>query len=45
MTENPRLAFALAHPLNVTGQDIEPYRSVEEQPDGNLLVSVLAVDR
>lgn len=41
----PRLDFALANPLNVPGQDISPYRVIAEQPDGNLLVSVLAVDR
>lgn len=40
-----RTAFALAHPLNDTGQDIAPYRLVEPQPCGNLLVTILAVDR
>jgi hypothetical protein len=40
-----RTDFALAHPLNDTTDDIEPYRRVEEQRDGNLLVTILAVDR
>lgn len=43
---NARQAFALAHPINdpATGT-AEPYRLVEVQRDGNLLMSVLAVDR
>lgn len=41
-----RLAFALAHPLDTArGIDMTPYQSVDEQPDGNLLLSTLAVDR
>jgi hypothetical protein len=40
-----RHAYALAHPLNTATEDISPYRRVDSQPDGNLLVSVLAVDR
>lgn len=40
-----RLEFALTHPLNGTEPDVEPWRLVEEQRDGNLLVSILAVDR
>lgn len=41
-----RLAYALAHPLD-TGRDIDikPYQRVDGQPDGNLLLSTLAVDR
>ncbi len=42
---NDRQAYALTHPLNGAGMDIGPYRRVEEQRDGNLLVSILAVDR
>ncbi|MCU1679222.1 MAG: hypothetical protein JWM93_3980 [Frankiales bacterium] len=43
---NDRLAYALAHPLDrPVDQDIAPYRRTEEQRDGNLLTSVLAVDR
>lgn len=40
-----RRAFALAHPLNAPDQDMAPYREMAEQPDGNLLLTVLAVDR
>jgi hypothetical protein len=41
-----RLAYALTHPLTDPATDaIEPYRTVEVQPDGNLLMTVLAVDR
>lgn len=42
---NDRQRYALAHPLNGTDQPIEPYRSIDRQPDGNLLMSILAVDR
>jgi hypothetical protein len=42
---NPRLEYALAHPLNGVGDDITRYRTVEEQRDGTLLVVILAVDR
>lgn len=46
MTElAPRLAYALAHPLDTGTQDIAPYRQTHEQRDGNLLTAVLAVDR
>lgn len=48
ITEDGRCAYALAHPLNdprPRRQDIAPYRRIDEQRDGNLLVSVLAVDR
>lgn len=40
-----RLGYALAHPLNGPDQDVAAYRRTDEQRDGNLLVSVLAVDR
>lgn len=40
-----RQAFALANPINTTSQDPAPYRRIEPQPDGNLLVSMLAIDR
>lgn len=39
-----RQEHALTHPLNVPA-DLAPYRSVDACPDGNLLVTVLAVDR
>lgn len=43
---NDRQAYALAHPLTDPDTDaIGPYQLVERQPDGNLLLSVLAVDR
>jgi hypothetical protein len=42
---NERLEFALTHPLDGWADSVEPYRTVDEQPDGNLLVVVLAVDR
>lgn len=45
MNLEARLAYALAHPLNDPGQDISAYRQVDEQRDGNLLMSILAVDR
>jgi len=43
-----RLGYALAHPLNLhpgETDDIGPLQSVDLQPDGNLLLSILAVDR
>lgn len=41
-----RHAYALANPLtDPDSDDIRPYQLVEPQPDGNLLMSVLAVDR
>lgn len=46
MSTADRLTFALTNPL--TGPDREstnPYQAVERQPDGNLLMSILAVDR
>lgn len=43
---NDRQAYALAHPItDPDAHDIRPYQLVEPQPDGNLLLSVLAVDR
>jgi hypothetical protein len=42
---NERQAYALAHPLQGASTGLGPYRRVDAQPDGNLLVSVLAVDR
>jgi hypothetical protein len=42
---NARQEFALTRPLNGPDDDVEPYRSIVVQPDGNLLMSVLAVDR
>jgi hypothetical protein len=42
---NERLEFALAHPLTSMDDGIAPYRRVDEQRDGNLLTSILAVDR
>jgi len=40
-----RLAYALAHPLTTLDESMEPYQQVDAQRDGNLLLSVLAVDR
>lgn len=40
-----RQAWAFTHPLNGPQSDINLYRRVDVQRDGNLLVSVLAVDR
>jgi hypothetical protein len=40
-----RLAYALAHPYNGPPDDIDVYRQVDPQPDGNLLVTVLCIDR
>lgn len=45
MTADARRAYALAHPLNDTTADLDPYRCIEQQRDGNLLLSILAVDR
>ena len=43
---NDRQAYALTHPINDPDADpIDPYRLIEPQPDGNLLMSILAVDR
>jgi len=41
-----RQRYALLHPYSDPKvQDIGQYRSVDAQRDGNLLVSILAVDR
>jgi hypothetical protein len=43
-----RLAYALAHPIDDPDPavcDITRYQQVERLRDGNLLLSVLAVDR
>lgn len=41
-----RLAYALAHPANDPAGATDPaYRRLDTQPDGNLLLTVLAVDR
>jgi hypothetical protein len=40
-----RRAYALGHPISDPATDLEPYRRLEPQPDGNLLLSVLAIDR
>lgn len=43
---NDRQAYALTHPINDPDRaTTDPYRLVEPQPDGNLLMSILAVDR
>jgi hypothetical protein len=41
-----RLAYALAHPLNTArGIDMARYQQADRQRDGNLLLTILAVDR
>lgn len=48
MTLTDRQAYALAHPITSArpgDTDIGPYRLRAAQPDGNLLVTVLAIDR
>ena len=42
---NGRQAYALAHPLTDPDDSVDPFRTVGLQRDGNLLMSVLAVDR
>lgn len=45
---NERLAYALANPINdpdPATTDTTQYFRMEPQPDGNLLVTMLAVDR
>lgn len=42
---NDRLAYALAHPLSSGADDITAYQRLDGERDGNLLVSILAVDR
>ncbi len=41
----PRQALALRRPLDAPDTPVAPYRHVEPQSDGNLLVTILAVDR
>lgn len=41
-----RQAYALTHPItDPSTTDPGDYRLIEPQPDGNLLVTMLAVDR
>ncbi len=43
---NGRQAYALDHPItDPETATTDAYRSVDGQPDGNLLMSILAVDR
>jgi hypothetical protein len=42
---DPRLTYALTHPLSGVDDDLAAYQTVTAQPDGNLLLAVLAVDR
>jgi hypothetical protein len=43
---NDRQTYALTHPItDPATHDVGPYQQVEPQPDGNLLLSILAVDR
>jgi hypothetical protein len=43
---NERQRYAITHPLtNPDTEDVADYREVDTQSDGNLLLSVLAVDR
>ena len=43
---NARQAHALTHPLEYAeGVISDEFRSIDLQPDGNLLVIILAVDR
>ncbi len=43
---NGRQEYALIHPLaSGDDQSIIRHRTIERQPDGNLLVIILAVDR
>jgi hypothetical protein len=43
---NGRQDHALTNPITDPSTcDIDRYRQIDPQPDGNLLVSVLAVDR
>ena len=46
VTPSDRQAYALTHPItDPDNHDITPYQQVEPQPDGNLILSMLAVDR
>ena len=43
-----RLEYALTHPItdpDPATVDMRPYQRVDAQPDGNLLMTILAVDR
>lgn len=42
---NDRQRFALVNPLNNGAADTRPYRTVDRQADGLLMVVLLAVDR
>jgi hypothetical protein len=45
---NGRQRYALTHPITDPDPltvDIRPYQLLKRQPDGNLLLSVLALDR
>lgn len=42
---NDRQAYAMAHPLNDAAADLASHQSVTTERDGNLLLTVLAVDR
>lgn len=46
MVDVDRRLYALTHPItDPSTADPAPYRRLEAQPDGNLLLSILAVDR
>jgi hypothetical protein len=43
-----RCGYALSHPItdpDPATVDMDPYRAIDVQPDGNLLMTILAVDR
>jgi hypothetical protein len=43
-----RTAYALTHPItdpDPTTFDVRPYQVLDTRPDGNLLLTMLAVDR
>ncbi len=43
---NQRQTYALTNPItDPDTHDVAPYQLVEPQPDGNLILSVLAIDR
>lgn len=42
---NDRQVYALTHPLSDPAQSTGPFTVSTVQPDGNLLLSILAVDR
>lgn len=46
MTTPDRHHHALTHPFtNPHTQNVSDYRTTHPQPDGNLLIAILAVDR